>query len=79
MAQFLIETLLLSVMGGAAGITLGWLASEALSIFAGWAVAVTLPAVLLSFGFSAGAGIIFGLWPARKASLFSPIAALRYE
>ncbi len=79
MAQFLIETLLLSVMGGAAGITLGWLASEALSVFAGWAVAVTLPAVLLSFGFSAGAGIVFGLWPARKASLLSPIAALRYE
>jgi macrolide transport system ATP-binding/permease protein len=79
LSQFLIETLLLSVFGGAIGVALGILASLSLSKFAGWTAVVTPQAVALAFGFSAGVGIIFGFWPARKASLLSPIAALRYE
>jgi len=79
LAQFLIETLLLSVFGGAVGVALGILASASLSMFAGWTCVVTPQAVALAFGFSAGVGVIFGFWPARKASLLSPIAALRSD
>jgi len=46
---------------------------------AGWGAEVTLQSVLLAFFFSASTGIVFGFWPARKASLLSPIEALRYE
>jgi macrolide transport system ATP-binding/permease protein len=77
--QFLIEAAILSTMGGALGIALGVSVSFILSHFAGWAAVVTPQAVLLSSAFSASVGIIFGFWPARKASLLSPIEALRYE
>jgi ABC-type antimicrobial peptide transport system permease subunit len=77
--QFLIESAVLSTLGGLIGIALGMTASFVLSRFAGWAAVVTPQAVLLAFAFSAGVGVVFGLWPARKASLLSPIEALRYE
>lgn len=77
--QFLIEAAILSTMGGILGILLGLSVSFILSKFAGWAAIVTPQAVALSSLFSASVGIIFGFWPARKASLLSPIEALRYE
>jgi macrolide transport system ATP-binding/permease protein len=77
--QFLMESIVLSVLGGVMGIFLGVSVSIGLSRFAGWAAIVTPHAVLLVFGFSAGVGVIFGFWPALKASLLSPIEALRYE
>jgi ABC-type antimicrobial peptide transport system permease subunit len=77
--QFLIEAALLSTMGGAIGILLGLTVSIGLSKLAGWAAIVTPQAVAVSSIFSASVGIIFGFWPARKASLLSPIEALRYE
>jgi len=79
LSQFLIESAVLSTLGGVIGIVLGVTVSLTLSIFAGWAAIVTLQAVVLAFVFSASVGVIFGLWPARKASLLSPIEALRYE
>jgi macrolide transport system ATP-binding/permease protein len=79
LAQFLIESVVLSTVGGVIGIILGVSVSVGLSTFAGWAAIVTPQSVVLSFFFSAGTGIIFGFWPARKASLLSPIEALRYE
>ena len=79
MAQFLMESAVLSVVGGLAGIALGFGVSWALSSLAGWAAIVTPQAVALAFAFSAGVGLVFGFWPARKASLLSPIEALRYE
>ncbi len=79
LAQFLIESAVLSTVGGIAGVVLGVAVSFSLSQFAGWAAVVTLQSIGLSFLFSAGTGIIFGFWPARKASLLSPIEALRYE
>jgi macrolide transport system ATP-binding/permease protein len=79
LAQFLIESLTVSVLGGVAGIALGWGASALLSALADWPVSVTAGAVSLGFFFSALSGIVFGLWPARKASRLHPIEALRYE
>ncbi|MBI3620875.1 MAG: ABC transporter permease [Nitrospirae bacterium] len=79
LAQFLVEALAISLMGGAIGIALGWGASLAMVELAGWAATVSWNAALLAFFFAAAVGVIFGLWPARKASLLSPIEAMRYE
>ncbi len=79
LAQFLLESAVLSTLGGLIGIALGMTVSIVMSKFAGWAAEVTAQSVILAFAFSAGTGIIFGFWPARKASLLSPIEALRYE
>jgi macrolide transport system ATP-binding/permease protein len=79
LGQFLIEAALLSTIGGLMGILLGTGVSLTLSMLAGWAAIVSLSSVFLSFVFSAGVGVLFGFWPARKASLLSPIEALRYE
>jgi ABC-type antimicrobial peptide transport system permease subunit len=77
--QFLIESAVLSTLGGVIGILFGIAISFSLSFFAGWAALVAPYAVILAFTFSATVGIVFGFWPARKASLLSPIEALRYE
>ena len=77
--QFLIESAVLSTLGGIIGIILGTTVSYSLSKFAGWAAVVTPQSIILAFTFSASVGIIFGFWPARKASLLSPIEALRYK
>ena len=79
LAQFLTESVVISVVGGMAGIALGWLITQVISGVAGWATSVSIPAVLLAFFFSASIGVIFGMYPARKASLLNPIDALRYE
>ena len=77
--QFLIEAVIVSVVGGVLGIVIGAGSSLLLSKLSGWAVYISPFSVALAFGFSAGVGIVFGFWPARKASLLSPIEALRYE
>lgn len=79
LSQFLIESAALSTVGGVMGIGLGTAVSLSLSQFAGWAAVVSPSAVLLAFVFSVSVGILFGFWPARKASMLSPIEALRYE
>jgi macrolide transport system ATP-binding/permease protein len=79
LAQFLIEAVVVSAAGGLAGICLGWLVTSVMTRLAGWAASVSAASVLLSFFFSAGVGVAFGLWPARRASLLNPIQALRYE
>jgi ABC-type antimicrobial peptide transport system permease subunit len=79
LSQFLIESAVLSTLGGLIGIALGGGISFAMSRAAGWAAEVTWPSVALAFFFSVGVGIVFGFWPARKASRLSPIEALRYE
>jgi macrolide transport system ATP-binding/permease protein len=79
LVQFLIEASALSLLGGVAGILLGSGVSFLLTTFAGWAASVAPMSVILAFVFSAGVGVLFGFWPARKASLLSPIEALRYE
>jgi len=77
--QFLAESVMLTFTGGAIGIALGWLAAFLVTTFAGIAASVSLGSILLAFCVSAGIGIIFGYYPARRAASLSPIEALRYE
>ncbi len=77
--QFLIESTVVSLIGGVIGILLGWLAAVIFSWIADWQAPVTLGAILLGFLFSAGVGVAAGFWPAFKASRLNPINALRYE
>jgi putative ABC transport system permease protein len=77
--QFLIEAMVLCLVGGTIGILLGAGAAALLASIAGWSTPLSISAVLLAFGFSAGVGLVFGLLPARKAAGLDPIAALRYE
>jgi len=77
--QFLVEAIVLACIGGVVGIGIGLLASLLTSTLAGWTVIVSPISILLSFGFSALVGIVFGFYPARRASLLNPIEALRHE
>jgi putative ABC transport system permease protein len=77
--QFLTESVVLSLVGGLIGIGLGFLGAQITSKFTGWNVVISIPALLISFGFAAAVGIFFGYYPAHKASRLNPIDALRYE
>jgi macrolide transport system ATP-binding/permease protein len=77
--QFLIEAVLICFLGGVIGIIFGSLISFLLSALANWTTYISVGSILLSFTFSVVIGIIFGLWPAMRASKMLPIEALRYE
>ena len=77
--QFLTEAVMLTFIGGFLGILLGWLISLAVNFSGIIQTQVSLSSVLLAFGVSAGIGIIFGYYPARRAGQLNPIDALRYE
>ena len=79
MEQFLIESVLISFIGGGLGIILGLIISRTVSEIGGWDTIVSTQSILLAFGFSVGVGIFFGFYPARKAENLNPIDALRYE
>jgi putative ABC transport system permease protein len=79
LSQFLNETVLVSVAGGLMGILLGVIMAKAINLFAGWETVISLAGVAVAFGISAGVGIVFGIYPARKAAELDPIEALRYE
>ena len=79
MEQFLIESVLISFIGGGLGILLGIIISRTVSKIGGWDTIVSTQSIMLAFGFSVGIGIFFGFYPARKAANLNPIDALRYE
>ena len=79
LAQFLLEATMISLFGGIVGIGIGSLAASAIARFGGWDQAVSSNAVLVSFAFAAAVGVLFGIYPAIKASRLDPIQALRYE
>jgi len=77
--QFLTESVALTFLGGVIGVALGWIIASLVSRFAGIATQISFQSILLAFGMSAGIGIIFGYYPARRAAGLNPIEALRYE
>ena len=79
LAQFLIESVLISITGGIVGVVLGLLATYVVKVFIGWPVSITFYSIVLSFLVCTITGVFFGWYPARKASDLEPITALRYE
>jgi putative ABC transport system permease protein len=79
LVQFLMEAMVLALVGGLFGITLGILATLGLARLADWPVVIPAEIVVLAFGVSAAIGIFFGFYPALKASRLDPIQALHYE
>jgi len=79
LAQFLLEAVTLSLVGGGIGVALGIGVSRLVAKYAGWPVAVDPGSIAIAFGFSALIGIFFGFYPARKAAALDPIEALRFE
>ncbi|MDD5227000.1 MAG: ABC transporter permease [Candidatus Omnitrophica bacterium] len=77
--QFLVEAVVVTFIGGLAGILLAALISWIIAAIAHWKMIITLSSLLLAFFCSASVGIIFGLWPAKQAAALDPIRALRYE
>jgi putative ABC transport system permease protein len=77
--QFLVESTVLCLIGGVLGLAVGATAASLLAKYAGWQTIVTSSSAVAAFGFSAFIGILFGIWPARRAARLDPIDALRHE
>ena len=77
--QFLVESTILCLLGGMLGLALGASASMLLAKYAGWQTVVTTSSAMTAFGFSAAVGMLFGIWPAKRAAALDPIEALRHE
>jgi putative ABC transport system permease protein len=77
--QFLIEAVLISFSGGLIGIIFGFALSRAIAMLAGWSTIMTFSSIALAFVFSVSVGLLFGIYPARKAARLDPVEAIRYE
>ncbi len=77
--QFLIEALVMSMVGGAVGLVLGWAVSVLVSRYGGWTPTLSMFSVVVGIGFSSAVGLVFGIYPAMKAAKLNPVEALRYE
>ena len=77
--QFLIEAVVLCLLGGVGGVIFGWLGAVALAKFGNFNTSVAPSSILLAFFFSGFVGVLFGVWPARRAANLDPIQSLRYE
>jgi len=79
LGQFLLEAVMLSFGGGLFGIVLGFVLTKIIAVYADWSTIVSWESIVLAFCVSVGVGIIFGVYPARRAAFMNPIEALRYE
>lgn len=79
MKQFLVESVVMSLVGGLTGVAIGYGSSQAIAAFTGWSTEVSIPTVLFALLFAGGVGVFFGFYPARRAAAMDPIEALRYE
>ena len=77
--QFLIEAIVISLMGGIIGIILGVGSSKLIGMASGMSTVISIPTIVMSFAFSVAIGLVFGIYPARKAAKLNPIDALHYE
>jgi putative ABC transport system permease protein len=79
LTQFLVESIVMGVLGGLAGLLIGVAGAKILGHFTGWETAISPVIMIVSIGFSGAVGVFFGYYPARKAAALNPIQALRYE
>ena len=79
LTQFLVESIVMGILGGLAGLLVGFVGAKLLGHFTGWETAISPIIMLISIAFSGGVGVFFGYYPARKAAALNPIQALRYE
>ena len=79
LTQFLIESIVMSILGGAIGVAIGFGGARLLATFTGWNTVVSPDTIFVAIAFSAAVGIFFGFYPARKAAALNPIDALRFE
>jgi putative ABC transport system permease protein len=77
--QFLIEAVLISIVGGLIGIAAGFSGSRIIALIAGWSTVVTAVSIVVAFGVSVFIGLLFGIYPAVQAARLDPIEAIRYE
>jgi putative ABC transport system permease protein len=79
LTQFLVESVVMSILGGLIGVALGFAGARIVANLTGWSTLIQPDTIALALGFSVGVGIFFGFYPARKAAGLDPIDALRYE
>ena len=79
LTQFLVESTVMSILGGCLGVAVGFLGAAMVSRLTGWSTVISPQTIAVALIFSAGVGIFFGFYPARKAAALDPIQALRYE
>ncbi|MDD5542466.1 MAG: FtsX-like permease family protein [Acidobacteriia bacterium] len=79
LTQFLVESIVMGVLGGLGGLVFGITSAKVLAHFTGWETVISPYVMILAVGFSGAVGVFFGFYPAQKAAALNPIEALRYE
>jgi putative ABC transport system permease protein len=79
LTQFLVESIVMGILGGVVGLLLGYAGAKVLGHFTGWETVISPIIMIIAVGFSGAVGVFFGYYPARKAAALNPIQALRYE
>jgi putative ABC transport system permease protein len=79
LVQFLVESIVMGILGGVAGLVLGYTSAKVLADFTGWETVISPVVMIIAVGFSGAVGVFFGYYPAQKAAALNPIEALRYE